>query len=123
MTGNCVAYPILISLANIDASVRSKTSLHGYLLLALLPIPKFIHKNSRVRGLLHDRLVHQALNRILAPLKTAATVGVMMSDPVGNLRLVFKSPVRSGFLAPKQRNRTRTGPMKVPRAGNRQLDR
>ena len=37
--------------------------------------------------------------------------------------LVFKSPVQSGFLAPKQRNRTRTGPRKVPRAGNRQLDR
>ena len=35
--------------------------------------------------------------------------------------LVFKSPVRSGFLAPKQRNRTRTGPRKVPRAGNQQL--
>ena len=37
--------------------------------------------------------------------------------------VVFKSPVQSGFLAPKQRNRTRTGPRKVPRAGNRQLDR
>ena len=36
--------------------------------------------------------------------------------------IVFKSPVRSGFLAPKQRNRTKTGPRKVSRAGNRQLD-
>ena len=41
----------------------------------------------------------------------------------GSRQIVFKSPVQSGFLAPKQRNRTRTGPRKVPRAGNRQLDR
>ena len=37
--------------------------------------------------------------------------------------VVFKSPVRSGFLAPKQRNRTKTGPRNFPRPGNRQLDR
>ena len=40
-----------------------------------------------------------------------------------SLRLVFKSPVRSGFLAPKQRNRTKTGPRNFPRPGNQQLDR
>ncbi|KAI5987639.1 hypothetical protein EDD15DRAFT_2371999 [Pisolithus albus] len=89
MTGNRVAHPVLISLANIDASIRSKTSLHGYLLLALLPIPKFVHKTTRVRGLLQDRLIHQALNRVLTPLKTAATVGIMMSDPAGNLRYCY----------------------------------
>ena len=85
MTRNCMAYPILISLANIDASVCSKTSLHGYLLLALLPIPKFLHKNTRTHSMLQDWLVHQALNKILHLLKVAATVGVMMSDLVGNL--------------------------------------
>ena len=84
-----MAYPVLISLANIDANIRSKTSLHGYLLLALLPIPKFVHKDSHIHGLLKDRLFHQALNHILAPLKTAATVGVMMSDLVGNLRYCY----------------------------------
>ena len=76
-----MAYPLLISLANIDSHIRSKTSLHAYLLLALLPIAKFTHKNTRICGLLQDRLVHQALNVVLSPLKTAAAVGVMMSDP------------------------------------------
>ncbi|KAI5988015.1 hypothetical protein EDD15DRAFT_2199192 [Pisolithus albus] len=89
MTGNRVAHPVLISLANIDASICSKTSLHGYLLLALLPIPKFVHKTTRIRGLLQDRLIHQALNRVLTPLKTAATVGIMMSDPAGNLQYCY----------------------------------
>ena len=35
--------------------------------------------------------------------------------------VVFKSPVWSGFLSPKQCNRTRTSSRKVPRAGNQQL--
>ena len=89
MSGNHMAHPVLISLANIDASIRSKASVHTYLLLALLPIVKFTHKTTRVRGLLQDRLVHSALNIVLSPLKTAATVGVMMNDPVGNLRYCF----------------------------------
>ncbi|KAF8545834.1 hypothetical protein OG21DRAFT_1491871, partial [Imleria badia] len=89
MSGNRVAHPVLISLANIDTDIRSKTSLHAYLLLTLLPVAKFAHKISRVRGLLQDRLVHQALNIVLMPLKVAARVGVMMSDPVGNLRYCF----------------------------------
>jgi hypothetical protein len=86
MSGNRVAHPVLISLANIDARIHSKTSLHAYLLLALLPIAKFTHKSTHIRGLLQDRLAHQALNIVLSTLKTAAAVSVIMSDPVGNLR-------------------------------------
>ena len=62
MSGNRMAHPVLISLANIDTRLRSKTSLHTYLLLVLLPIAKFMHKTTQVRSLLQDRLVHQALN-------------------------------------------------------------
>ncbi|KAI6000086.1 hypothetical protein EDD15DRAFT_2160191 [Pisolithus albus] len=89
MSSNRMAHPLLISLANIDMHIRSKTSLHAYLLLALLPIAKFTHKVTRVRGLLQDRLVHQALSVVLSPLKTAASVGIMMNDPRGNLRYCF----------------------------------
>ncbi|KIJ10240.1 hypothetical protein PAXINDRAFT_86383, partial [Paxillus involutus ATCC 200175] len=89
MSGNHMAHPLLISLANIDTTVRSKTSLHAYLLLALLPICKFVHKESWVRSLLQDRLLHQALDVVLSPLKVAASVGIMMNDPVGNLRYCF----------------------------------
>ena len=80
-----MAYPLLISLANIDPAICSKISLHTYLLLALLPIPKFIHKDTRTWSLLHDRLIHQALNKVVESLKTAVRVGVMMSNPIGNL--------------------------------------
>ena len=80
-----MAYPLLISLANIIPEVQSKISLHTYLLLALLPILKFLHKHSRIRSLLHDRLFHRALDEVLALLKTATHVGIMMNNPVGNL--------------------------------------
>jgi len=86
MSGNHMAHPLLLSLANIDADICSKGSLHSFLLLALLPVPSFIHNKSQVQGLLSDRLVHQCLDLVLKPLKIAAAVGVMMSDPVGNLR-------------------------------------
>ncbi|KIJ11317.1 hypothetical protein PAXINDRAFT_15784 [Paxillus involutus ATCC 200175] len=71
------------------ATVCNKTSLHAYLLLALLPICKFVHKESRVQSLLQDCLLHQALDVVLSPLKVAASVGIMMNDPVGNLHYCF----------------------------------
>ena len=85
MSGNHMVHPVLISLANIDAGIQSKTSLHMYLLLALLPIAKFTHKDTRGCGLFQDWLIHQSLNVVLAPLKTAAQVGIMMNDPAGKL--------------------------------------
>ena len=85
MSGNHVAHSLLISLANIDTNVYSKGSLHSHLLLALLPVPSFISKNSRVRGLLSNHLFHQCLDIVLHPLKAAAAIGVMMSYPIDNL--------------------------------------
>ena len=84
-----MAYPLLISLANIDLDIHLKILMHTYLLLSLLLIPKFTHKNSRIRSLLHDRLIHQALTMVLELLKTAACVGIMMNNPVGNLWYCF----------------------------------
>ncbi|KAH7906142.1 hypothetical protein BJ138DRAFT_1016684 [Hygrophoropsis aurantiaca] len=89
MTGNRMAHPLLISLANIDSNIRSKTSLNAYALLALLPVAKFIHPKSRVCSMSQDRLFHQCLDLVLKPLKVAAMVGIMMSDPAGQLRYCF----------------------------------
>ena len=89
MTGGRSAHPLLLSLANISQEFRNKASNHSYLLLALLPIPKFIHQKRRIRGMLEARLYHSCLDIILAPLKAAARIGAMLSDPVGNLRWCF----------------------------------
>ncbi|KJA12854.1 hypothetical protein HYPSUDRAFT_152210 [Hypholoma sublateritium FD-334 SS-4] len=83
MTGNRQAHPLLISLANLDMDFRVKASNHAFLLLALLPIPQFIHPTKRLRGVLADRLFHECLDFITQPLKTAAQIGIMMSDALG----------------------------------------
>ncbi|KAF9037253.1 hypothetical protein BJ165DRAFT_1416964 [Panaeolus papilionaceus] len=83
-TGNCVGHPLLISLANIFAEFRNKATNQAFLLLALIPIPKFIHPQSKFRGILEARLFHECLDIVLHPLKNAARVGVMLSDPVRN---------------------------------------
>ncbi|KAJ7016326.1 hypothetical protein C8F04DRAFT_1215740 [Mycena alexandri] len=82
MTGNRSAYPLLISLADIDMDFRAKASHHAFLLLSLLPIAKFLEKNSEIRGVLASRLFHAILDFILAPLKKAAEIGHMMTDPL-----------------------------------------
>jgi Plavaka transposase len=89
MTGGRSAHPLLISLANISKEYRNKDFNNSYLLLALLPIPKFIHRKRAIRGMLEARLYHHSLDIVLAPLKAAAQLGVMLSDPLGNLRWCF----------------------------------
>ena len=88
MTGDCMVHSLLISLANILANFWLKSSHETFVLLALLDIPKFIHQNTFTKGthsLLSDCLAHECLNFILKPLKICASIGTMMSDPLGNL--------------------------------------
>ncbi|KAG2750292.1 hypothetical protein P692DRAFT_20873234 [Suillus brevipes Sb2] len=73
-------------------STRLKTSSNSFMLTALLPVPKFLYKKKCMRGVLEDRLVHQCLDIILEPLKQAARVGIMLSDPVGYSRYCFTPP-------------------------------
>ncbi|KAF9007142.1 hypothetical protein BDQ17DRAFT_1423213 [Cyathus striatus] len=89
LTGNCVAHPLLISLANIDMEFHNKSSNNLFILLALLPIPRYIHPKRRFCGVLENRLIHACLGFILEPLKKAAQLGCMMSDPVGNVQYCY----------------------------------
>ena len=56
-----MAHPLLISFANIKAEYRAKSSHHAFLLLALLPVPKFITSDKDFRGVLGSRLLHEHL--------------------------------------------------------------
>lgn len=89
MTGNRIAHPLLISLANLDMEFLMKASHQAFVLLSLLPIPQFLHRKKEVCSVLEYRLMHQCFDFILAPLKTAARIGVMMSDPLGWRRYSF----------------------------------
>ena len=89
MTGGCVTHLLLLSITNLDMSFRMKALNHAFLLLALLSVPKFIHKNCKIRGVLENHLIHKCLDFILELLKIAVCIGIMMSDPLGNLRHIF----------------------------------
>ncbi|KAG6369260.1 hypothetical protein JVT61DRAFT_15532 [Boletus reticuloceps] len=89
MCGGKVAYPLLISLANIRMNIRNKASSHAFLPAALIPIPEFLHPVKRMRSVLEACLFHYCLNIIVEPLKIAAQMGRMMSDPLGNLWFCF----------------------------------
>jgi len=89
MTGNHWAHPLLISLANIAMNFRMKSSNHTFLLLALLLIPKFIHPDKSLHGVLEGQLIHECLDIVLEPLKVAVRIGFMMSDPLGNFQHCF----------------------------------
>lgn len=89
MTGGRVAYPVLLSIANIHMNVRMKASHHALLLTALLPCAKFLTKNKKTRSILNNRLVHRCLDIITEPLKMAAQFGRMMNDPLGYQRFCF----------------------------------
>lgn len=71
---------------------RNKATNHAFLLLALLPIPKFIHPRKKICGVMEARLYHECLDIILKPLKIAAQFGVLMGDPLGNDRWCFTPP-------------------------------
>ena len=83
MTRNHVAHPLLISLADIIMDFRTKSSHCAFMLLAILPVPKFLHKNRRIHGVLENRLTHECIDFIVEPLKIATEIGIMMSDPFG----------------------------------------
>lgn len=72
LTGDRVAHPLLISLANIHMNTQLKSSSSSFVLTALLPVPKFIHKRKWMKGVLEDHLIHQCLDIVFEPLKQAA---------------------------------------------------
>jgi len=97
MTGDHVAHPLLIGISNIKMLTRLKLSSNSFMLTALLPVPKFIHEKKCMRGVLKDRLIHQCLDIVLESVKTAAHLGVMMSDPDSHNRYCF-TPL-AGYIA------------------------
>ena len=88
MTGHRQAYPLLISLTNLDMDFCMKASNQAFLLLAFLPIPKFI-ANKAHSSILQAHLIHECLDFILQPLKIVAKFGMMMRDPINNIWYCF----------------------------------
>ena len=89
MTGNRVAHPLLITITNIDSTLRSSSSSHAFSLLALLPVPKFVGVKKGLHGILENRLTHSCLDFVTRSLKVASQLGSWFSDYAGNIRHCF----------------------------------
>ncbi|KIK32479.1 hypothetical protein CY34DRAFT_27215 [Suillus luteus UH-Slu-Lm8-n1] len=89
MTGARVTHPLLLGLANIRMRTHMKLSSKAFMLMALLPILQYLHPNQCMWGMLEDHLIHKCLSIVLQPLMKAAELGIMMSDPVGNIHHCF----------------------------------
>ena len=89
MTGDRVAHPLLITLANIDSAIRSSSSSHALSLLALLPVPKFVGVKKGLHGILENRLMHSCLDLVSYPLKIILQRGAWLSDYVSDIRYCY----------------------------------
>jgi hypothetical protein len=94
--GNKKAWPLYLSLGNIQASVRNKPSNRCWVLLAYLPIVDF-DEPKPLQTPLKNRLFHQCLELVLAPLKESGVTGVSMTDSTGAERLCF--PIIASYIA------------------------
>ena len=97
MSGNRVAHPLLITLANLDSDTRLKSSYSALQLLALLPVPKFIRAAKSLCGVLENRVIHTCLDLICRPLKVVARNGQQMTDYFGDTRLCYTPLI--GYIA------------------------
>jgi hypothetical protein len=89
--GGKAAYPIYITLGNIPKALRRKPSMHGCALLGYLSTDKQPGEgeSKMVKKVKAQRVVHEALRRILRPLEEAGRNGVEMTSANGEVRRVF----------------------------------
>ncbi|KAG2738405.1 hypothetical protein P692DRAFT_201731226 [Suillus brevipes Sb2] len=101
MTGARVTHLLLLGLANIRMCTHTKLSSKAFMLMALLPIPQYFHPNQQMQGMLQDCHIHECLSINLQPLMKAAKLGIMMSDPVGNIRHCFTPLLHTLLILPR----------------------
>jgi hypothetical protein len=99
-SGNKQAYPVYLTLGNIPKSIRRKPSQRACILLAYLPVEKIASKDDLTRKEIsgrHQRLFHDALRHIFAPLIEAGKTGVEMTSGDGAVRKVY--PIIASYVA------------------------
>jgi hypothetical protein len=97
MSGGHQAYPVYVTLANIDKSVRRKTTARATVLLAYLPVNKFLYvKDDDERSRLRRELTHRALERLFQELHDASEKGIVTLCADGRYRRAY--PIVAGVM-------------------------
>ncbi|KAG8731844.1 hypothetical protein FRC10_001428 [Ceratobasidium sp. 414] len=96
MAGGQKAYPVYVTVGNIDKSVRRETSRKATALLAYLPVDEFEQAPTAAeKSRLTHTLTHRAMEKVIEPLRTASKEGVTMLCPDGRFRRRYLIPAGS----------------------------
>ena len=91
------AWPVYITVGNINKATHQKPSENAVILLGYLPITKLDGILPSERSSTQHQLFHNCMKELLQPLIKAGTNGIEMLCSDGKVRLVF--PILSAYLA------------------------
>ena len=87
--GDKSAWPVYMTLGNIEKGHRNQLTFHCWVPIAYLPVPKWDMDVDELNGILTARFFHQALSVVMDPLISAAKNGTEMMDSLGDVRMCY----------------------------------